>query len=159
MIALEAVELKLNHQERSKGPQTTILEDVAFGHLLHQSRAEIHGLRLVVRVLGEAQPLVHVELRQVDDDGAVGRRDVGHVDHPAALDRQGKGPGEIRCVYNAPRVYQVTAAIRIKSRGDTRQAGAGEIQKQEDAGYGRPHLRLTSLWRKSCARRGDDKGA
>lgn len=113
MIALESIELEVDHQKRPDGPETTVLEDVTLCHLLYQGLPEVHGLGLVVRVLGEAKSLVDVELRQVDDDGAIGRGDdVGHVDHPATLDRDRKRPGEIRRMYDAFGTGQMTAAKR-----------------------------------------------
>lgn len=120
MIALEPIELELDHQEWPECPEASILEDVTLGHLLNQGRPKVHGLGLVVRVFSEAEPLVDIKLRQVDDDGAVGRGDVRHVDHPATLDRNRKWPGEIRCVYNALRACQVTTTERINVHGDTR---------------------------------------
>lgn len=145
VIAFESIEFKIDHQKWPESPKTSVLEDVALSHLLHQGRSEVHGLGLVVGVLGEAKSFVDVELRQVDDDGAIGRWDVGHVDHPATLDRDRKRPGEIRRMYDAFRIRQMTTAKRLQVRGNTRRIHTAEIQKKKDAGYGRLHLRSINL--------------
>lgn len=110
VIALEAVELELDHQKRSERPEELVLEHVPLGDLLYQRGAKIHTLRLVIGVFGEAETLVHVHLRQVDDDGAVARRNIGHVDYPATLDRHGERLGEIRCLDHSPWLCQPAAA-------------------------------------------------
>jgi len=120
VITLESIEFEVDHQKRPEGPETTVLKDVTFCHLLYQGLPEVHGLGLVVRILGETKSLVDVELRQVDDDGAIGRWDVGHVDHPTTLDRDRKRSGEIRRMYDAFRTRQMTTAKRIEVRGNTR---------------------------------------
>lgn len=105
----------------------SVLEDVTLSHLLYQGRPEVHGLGFIIRVLGEAKSFVNVELREVDDNGAIGRWDVGHVDHPATLDRDRKRPGEIRRMYYAFRARQMTTTKRIQVRDNTRQIRATEI--------------------------------
>ena len=96
VIPFELIELELDDQERPERSEQLVLEHIALGDLFDQRRAKVHALRLVVRVLGETKPFVHVHLGQVDDDGAVARRDVGDIDHPAALDRHRESPGEVR---------------------------------------------------------------
>lgn len=116
VIALEAIELELDHQKRSERPEEFVFEHVPLGDLLYQRGAKIHALRLVIGVLGEAQTLVHVHLRQVDDDGAVGRWNVGYIDYPAALDRHGERLGEIRSLDHSPWRCQAAAAGYLARR-------------------------------------------
>lgn len=71
VVALEPIELEFDHQEWPESSETSVLEDVTLGNFFHQGRSEIRGLGLVICVLGEAKPLIDVELRQVDDDRAV----------------------------------------------------------------------------------------
>lgn len=127
MITLESIEFKIDHQKWSESPKTSVLKDVTLSHLLHQGCPEVHGLGFVIRVLSEAKSFVNVELREVDDDGAIGRWDVGHVDHPATLDRDRKRSGKIRRMYYAFRARQMTTAKRIQVRGNPRQIHAAEI--------------------------------
>lgn len=73
VIPFELIELELDDQERPERSKQLVLEHIALGDLFYQRRAEVHALRLVVRVLGETKPFVHVHLGQVDDDGTVAR--------------------------------------------------------------------------------------
>jgi len=133
VIALESIELEFDYQERSECSEALVFKNITLGYLLNQGCSKVHGLRFVVRVFGEAKPLVDIELRQVDDDGAVGRRNVGHVDHPTTLDRNRKGSGEIWRVYNASRSCQVTATEWVKVHDDTWQVDTEETQKEKTA--------------------------
>ncbi|CAK9799099.1 hypothetical protein ANTQUA_LOCUS1859 [Anthophora quadrimaculata] len=73
MVAFEPIKLELDDQKRSE-----------------------------LRVLGEAESFVHVHLCQIDDDGAIRRRDIGDVDHPATLDWDRKRSREIRRLDHSP---------------------------------------------------------
>lgn len=133
VIALEAIQLELDHKERPERPHEPVLEHVPLGDLLYQRGAKIHALRLVIGVLGEPEPLVRINLRQVHDDGAIRRWYIGHIDYPATLDRHRERLGEVRGLNHSPRRCQPAAA-------GCRGFDQSQAKEKGESDRGIPHL-------------------
>lgn len=116
MIALESIELELDDEKRSERSKQFVFEHVALGDLFYQTGAKIHTLGFVVRVLGETESLIHVHLRQIDDDGAVSRWNIGNIDHPATLNGHRKRPGKIWGLDHSSRCRQPVTARHLGRR-------------------------------------------
>lgn len=147
VVALEPVQVEFDDEKWPERLEPSVLEDVALGDFFYKGPAEIRRLGLVVRVLGESQTLVHVELSEVDDYRAVRQTHLRGVDHPSTLYRHVESLGKIRCVNYSAWLRQMSAArIRAYSVLRTTRVAHEAAQPQQYSPHEKSvHLQFSSF--------------